>query len=108
MLGFDESSVKAQLLAIHYARKIGDDYVIGFMSSKAGIASSDEAMRIAKAFWKMTDLAIDDKENDIIVDGVVDLEFWMHKLFNKVSGYFKLNGYEDQWHQAADEYNASL
>ena len=75
------------------------------MSSKAEISKPEEAMKIAKTFWEMTELAIDDNDNDIVVEGVSDLEFWMHKLFNKVSGYLKKNGYEDQWDQATDEYN---
>lgn len=34
----------------------------------------------------MTDFAMDVNENNVTMDGVNDLEFWMLKLFNKVSG----------------------
>lgn len=67
---------------------------------------TEEALKVAKIFWEMTDLAIDDNENNVTIDGVNDLEFWMHKLFNKVSGYLKKQGYEAQWDQATDEYDA--
>ncbi len=107
MLNFDSDSVNAQKLAIHYSKRMNDDYVINFMSSKVDIATPDEALKIAKAFWEMTDLAIDDNDNNVTIDGVNDLEFWMHKLFNKISGYLKKNGYDAQWDQATDEYNSN-
>lgn len=106
MLNFDTDSANAQTLAIHYSKKVNDEYVIKFMSSKAEIKSPEEAFKIAKAFWVMTDFAIDDNDNDVVIEGINDIEFWMHKLFNKVSGYLKMNGFEAQWDQASDEYES--
>ena len=48
-------------------------------------------------FWKMVNLSIDDNDNNVLVEGAEDIEFWMHKLFNKVSGYMEIQGYEELW-----------
>jgi len=106
MLKFDSDSAKAQTLAVHYSKKVNDDFVINFMSSNTEITTPDEAIKVAKAFWEMTDYAIDDNNNDTIVDGISDIEFWMHKLFNMIYGYLKKNGYEAQWDQATNEYES--
>ena len=106
MLNFDSDADQAQTLAIHYAKKVNDTFVVKFMSSKAEITTQEEALKVAKAFWEMTDFAINDNDSNVIVDGVSDIEFWMHKLFNKVSGYLQKNGYEAQWDQATDEYES--
>lgn len=105
MLDFDLDAAKEQILAIHYAKKVNNQYVIEFMSSKAEIRKPEDAIEIAKVFWEMTEFAIDDNDNNIEVEGITDLEYWMHNLFNKVSGYLKKNGYEEQWDQVTDEYN---
>lgn len=42
------------------------------------------ADRIIDGFWQMTDLAIEDHQQNKQVEGIDDIEFWMHKLFNKV------------------------
>lgn len=47
------------------------------MSSKVRVGSQEEANQVTKASLKMVDMAIDDNENDVIVDGIADLEFWM-------------------------------
>ncbi len=103
MLNFTESAKNSQMLAIHYAKKLGNDFAVDFMSSKVGISSPEEAETITRVFWEMVDLAIEDNEKEITVEGIEDIEFWMHKLFNKVSGYMTLNGYEDQWDKITQE-----
>ena len=55
MLSFDSDSENAQTLAIHYSKKVNDDFVINLMSSKAEITIPDQTLRVAKAFWEMTD-----------------------------------------------------
>ncbi|OZG75397.1 hypothetical protein BTA51_03195 [Hahella sp. CCB-MM4] len=103
MLKFSESAKNAQVLAIHYARKQGNSLAIEFMSSKIGISNAEEAEILTRAFWEIVDLAIEDNEKGLSVEGINDIEFWMHKLFNKVSGYMTLNGYEDQWDKITKE-----
>lgn len=97
MLEFATEDENARLLAIHYANKIGDEFIISFMSSKISISTSEQAIKVTRLFWEMVDLSIDDNENDISVEGVINIEFWMYKLFNKVSGYIATRGFEKQW-----------
>jgi len=103
VLNFNESTHNAQILAIYYAKKIDLDLVIDFMESKIDITNTEDALIVARSFWKMVELSIQDNDNDNVIDGVEDIEFWMHKLFNKVSGYLTKNGFEEQWDQADAE-----
>lgn len=84
MLEFNESTQKAKVLAVHYAKLVGDPNLIFFMSSEIDIQSMDQAKKVIEGFRKMTDLAVEDHHNDVAVDGIDDIEFWMYKLFNKV------------------------
>lgn len=51
----------------------------------------------------MTDLAADDYIENKQIEGIDDIEFWMHKLFNKVYGYVNKNGFQDEWDRASDQ-----
>jgi hypothetical protein len=104
MLEFDEEDSGAQVLAIYYAKKTGSKFVVDFMSSKKDLISSEDAYRIAKKFWEMTDFAIEDNDKNIVIEGITDIEFWMYKLFNMVSGYVELKGYEKEWDKAKLEH----
>lgn len=103
MLEFNEITLKAKILAEHYAQQVGDELLIAFMRGKKSISNTQEAQTIINGFWQMTDLAIADHHNDLTVDGITDIEFWMHKLFNKVGGYLIKQGYKTQWEAALDE-----
>ena len=37
------------------------------------------------------------------IENVVDIEFWMHKLFIKVNGYMTKNGFGHIWNASVDE-----
>lgn len=103
MLEFNENSHNAKLLAIHYANKVGDEFLISFMSGQVSLSSESDAIEIIEGFWKMTDLAIHDNENGTKVYEITDIEFWMHKLFNKVGGYMTKNGYKNAWEEAINK-----
>ncbi|MCX2783735.1 hypothetical protein OQJ46_12135 [Microbulbifer thermotolerans] len=103
MLEFNETTQNAQKLAVHYAKKLGDQLLIDFMSSSRDVTSPEEATAVIKGFWEMTDLAIEDNHNNKSVEGISDIEFWMHKLFNKVYGYMLRNGFEEQWQNISDQ-----
>ncbi len=103
MLEFNENSYNSKVLAIHYANKIGDELLISFMSGQVDLRSGDEAAEIINGFWRMTDLAIRDNENGIEVQEITDIEFWMHKLFNKVAGYMTKNGFKEPWQEALNK-----
>ena len=103
MLEYNENTQKAKILAEHYAQIVGDEFLIAFMQGKKSITNTQEAQTIINCFWQMTDLAIADHQNDLAIDGITDIEFWMHKLFNKVGGYLIKQGYSEQWDTALDE-----
>jgi len=97
MLEFDEDERNAQVLGIHYAKKIDNKLAIEFMSSITSVSTSEQAEELTKAFWEMVDLSIEDNENDVSIEGISDLEFWMYKLFNDVSGCIEKRGFKKQW-----------
>lgn len=77
--------------------------LLAFMSGQADITSKEQATSVIEGFWKMTDLAIQDNHDDKQIDGVVDIEFWMHKLFIKVKEYMTKNGFGHIWNASVDE-----
>lgn len=97
MLRFDEDSQNSKILAVHYAHQIGEEFLLSFMSGKADILSREQALLVIQGFWKMTDLAIQDNHEDRKIEGITDIEFWMHKLFIKVNGYMMKCGFKDIW-----------
>lgn len=103
MLNFTENDENARLLAMYYANKIGDEFVIDFMASKVSISTPEQADRVARVFWEMVDLSVDDNDNGVSVEGIADIEFWMYKLFNKVSGYISKRGFKEQWEKATND-----
>lgn len=101
MLSFTADDAPARLLAVHYAKQIGDTELIRFMSSEIDIESAEAARSIISGFSKMTALAADDFEQDRQIEGIADIEFWMHKLFNKVYGYMSRHGFQNAWDNAS-------
>lgn len=97
MLNYDEDSQNAKILAVHYAHQVGEEFLLRFMSGRADIFSREQAVLVIQGFWKMTDLAIQDNHDDKHIEGIVDIEFWMHKLFIKVNGYMAKYGFKDIW-----------
>jgi hypothetical protein len=100
MLEFNESTQKAKILAVHYSVLVGDPLLISFMSSETDIESADQAKRIIEGFRQMTDLAVEDHHNNVTIEGISDIEFWMYKLFNKVHGYMVKHGFSDIWDES--------
>ena len=103
MLEFNENLYSAKILAIHYAKEVGDNLLILFMSGQVDLCSENDAAEVIEGFWKMTDLAIRDNESGTDVQGIMDIEFWMYKLFNKVGGYMAKNGYKNAWEKALNK-----
>lgn len=97
MLSYTDADEGSKVLAKHYTKILENEPFKNFMLAESEIKTADEAILITELFWRMVDLSIVDNENNVIVDGVSDIEFWMHKLFNKVSGYMLKNGFEEQW-----------
>ncbi|OZG74147.1 hypothetical protein BTA51_03745 [Hahella sp. CCB-MM4] len=97
MIEFSEDQVNAKTLAIHYAKKMNDSFFLDFILSRADITNEADAVKISDAFWELTDLAVEDQLNNVEVEGIIDLEYWMLKLFNAVMGYITKRGYDDTW-----------
>lgn len=103
MLEYNENTLNAKILATHYAEKNGNTLLIDFMKGNIEITNEQEAEVIITGFWQMTDQAILDNNNDVIINGISDIEFWMYKLFNKVGGYLIKQGYKKQWDESLSE-----
>lgn len=97
MLEYSDSDLIAKNIAVFYAKKLNNTFAEEFFTGNRSLATPDDALEIAKAFWEMTDLASADHMNDVSVMDNVDLEFWIHKLFNKMYGYYEKNGFKEQW-----------
>lgn len=103
MLNYSDSDLIVKKIAVFYAEKISDPIAKDFFSGKKTPSNAAEALEIAKAFWLITDLASTDHLNNVPVLDNTDLEFVMHKLFNKVYGYYEKHGFKEQWKIIADE-----
>ena len=97
MLEYNENSQPTKILAMHYALQIDPNFLLQFMSGQADILSREQAVLVVNGFWEMTDLAVQDHHADKTIEDVMDIEFYMYKLFNKVNGYMTQNGFKDIW-----------
>lgn len=93
----DNDNQSAKTLAVYYARQVGCDTLIKFMGGEIDLVSTEEATLVIKGFWQMTDLAIEDNHANKSVEGIDNIEFWMHKLFIKMNGYVTRNGFDELW-----------
>ncbi len=105
MLNYSDSDLPAKHIAIFYADKISNSITKEFFNGQKALASKEEALEVAKAFWEITNLASTDHLNNLSILDNVDVEFWMHKLFNKVYGYYEKNGFKEQWKIAEEKYS---
>ncbi len=103
MLRYDEDSQNTKILAMYYARQVGGDALLEFMSGQSDLLSNEQAITIIQGFWEMTDLAIQDNHDDKQIEGIADIEFWMQKLFIKVNGYMTKHGFKDIWDASVNE-----
>lgn len=97
MLNYSAADEITKNVAVYYAYQISNPLAESFFAGKTSINSSAEATQIASCFWEMTELAADDHLNERPVLDGADVEFWMHKLFNKVYGYYEKNGFKQEW-----------
>lgn len=105
MLNYSDSELIAKDIAIFYAKKINSSIAVEFFSGAKSLENTGEALEAAKGFGGITDLASTDHLNNVAIFEDVDLEFWMHKLFNKVYGYYEKNGFKEQWKIAEKEFS---
>ncbi len=103
MLKYSDSDSFVKNIAVYYCERVNDPAAKGFFSGNRSLTNAEEALSVARAFWQITDLASTDHLSDVAVFEGVDLEFALHKLFNKVYGYYEKNGFKEQWALAAAE-----
>lgn len=103
MLNFSGRDQKAQEVCLYYVDKLGAENLKGILQSSASVTSQDEALQLSKFFWKMLDASIADRDNDVEVLGETDLQFWMERSMNIISGYLSKIGYDEEWEKATDE-----
>lgn len=103
MLNYSDSEQTVKNVAVSYAEKTNSQIAKNFFGGQVSLTTSDDALEVAWAFWQITDLASTDHLNNVDVLNGADLECAMHKLFNKVYGYYEKNGFKDQWAVIAKE-----
>jgi|ETN07SMinimDraft_1059922.scaffolds.fasta_scaffold06446_3 hypothetical protein len=103
MLNYTDTHRPALILAEHYSSKIQAPVFTSFMQGRADLESSEDAVDVINHFWEMTELAIADHEAGRDIQGVTDIEHWMHRLFQKVSGYMIQHGFGELWQESIDK-----
>lgn len=103
MLDFSGNDAKAKLIALYYADKLMSPNLLEILSAKRNVADREEAIVLAKFYWKMLDASVQDEVNHVEVLGEVGLQFWMERLLNIVGGYLAKIGYEDEWNNICDQ-----
>jgi hypothetical protein len=103
MLDFSGGDEKAELVLLHYAKQFNDEFIIQLVERKADIQNRNEAICLAKFYWKILDSSAQDHENRVVVMGESDLQFWMERLLNIIGGYLSKIGYSHDWNVVCDE-----
>src|SRR5688572_4035054 len=102
-LDFNGKDQKAQQVCLHYARHFNVEQLIPVLECRVAVSSKDEALALARFFWQMLEAAAEDRDNGIEVLGQKDLQHWMERSMNIISGYLDRIGYHDEWDRANDE-----
>ncbi|WP_444927088.1 hypothetical protein ACJJI4_03615 [Microbulbifer sp. TRSA002] len=89
-------------IILHYANLL-DDQKTSLIISKGVVSDRDEAFHLAKFFWSMVDLSVEDIEEERLVCGHKDLEAWNEYIMNSLRSYLRSSGYADEWERATDQ-----
>jgi len=103
MLDFSGGDEKAKQVMLHYASELKNSYIQSVLTNNVNVEDSSEARKLADFYWLMLDKSAEDKELGKVVLGESDLQYWMERLLNIVSGYLESMGYGKEWEQASDE-----
>ena len=103
MLDFSGKDQKAQQVCLHYARYLKAEKLLAVLECKAVVGSKDEALALTRFFWQMLEAAAEDRDNGVEVLGERDLQHWMERSMNIISGYLNRIGYSDEWDRVSDE-----
>lgn len=106
MMEFTQQNETARRVALHYAERLDNVLAKSVLTGDRTIDILSDAVEFTNFFWTMTDLAVEDHENDIKVIGGVNLEFWMEKLMNIFIGYLKESGFYRAWVDESNRLNS--
>lgn len=104
MLDFSGKDQKAQQVCLHYAKQLRADNLLDIIECSAPVASKEEAMALSRFFWQMLEAAAGDRDKGVEVLGESDLQYWMERSMNIISGYLESIGYDEAWDQVSDEF----
>lgn len=102
---FNEYNQPAKTLVLHYAKKLNFNLANAIASGDSNLSSKEEAKSLAYFFWEMTDQAVDDENDNKVIEGISDLQSWLKKALYIFTGYFKKQGYEKEWSEGYDKYH---
>lgn len=105
MIQYRKDEQNALILINHYAAQVETPSALDFLTGTNSISSADEALAAARLFWEIASLAADECINEAISLADVDVEFWVHKIFNKLYSEMVAKGFGEQWKQAEREAN---
>ena len=103
MLDFSGKDQKAQEICLHYAKLLRADNLTDIIGCKNSVESKEEAIELSRFFWEMLEAAAGDRDQGVEVLGEKDLQHWMERSMNIISGYLERTGFEDEWDQVSDE-----
>jgi len=105
MMNFNEHNQPAKKLVLHYAQQLDSDLAKAIVSGNSNLSSKKEAESLAYFFWQMTDQAVEDENENKIIEGISDLQHWLEKALYIFTGYFKKQGYEKEWSDGCNKYH---
>ncbi|MEN0037916.1 MAG: hypothetical protein AAGC78_12660 [Cellvibrio sp.] len=103
MLEFSEKDQKAKWICLHYATLLSGEYLIDIIEGKAPVNTKEQALALSRFFWKMLEASANDQNKKIMVQGDIDLQYWMGRSMNIISTYLSSIGYKEEWEQVFDE-----
>ncbi|EIK44752.1 hypothetical protein O59_002475 [Cellvibrio sp. BR] len=104
MLDFSGKDQKAQQVCLYYAKQLRADNLIPIIECKDSITSKEEAEALSRFFWMMLEASAGDRDKGIEVLGESDLQHWMGRSMNIISGYLSSIGYDGVWDRVSDEF----
>lgn len=103
MLDFRGKDQKVQDVCLHYAKQLGATNLVAVFECREPVSSKEQAVALSQFFWDMLEASADDRDNGVEVLGETDLQHWMERGMNIISGYLAKIGYEEQWDKISDE-----
>lgn len=92
---------KEKQIATFIADRLSDRKALSIIESGC-VKNSDEALYLAKFYWRAVDEMVRLSDAHIEVCGESNLQEWSELLFNSFRSYLKSNGYSAEWESASE------